>query len=486
MAGEWGVTGQNPASVGELLEQAQRQAWDLTVNLPPPGEVDRVRTAADRVRAHLGAWPGLIESAGHLLRSIPLPDRDRRAMAQLTVAVERLGQTVPPRRSQKVHPDERMTRIASLLAAAGDLLTDSVPQGDSGARQDALAVRDKVAVVLRTAATTTTAYIEMAPNTARPGGLWDSRLHDLAHEARQITASIVAERAGRYDDVATSAALSVFDGVDGGEGLDRYAVFTGWKTATERAVTGRFARGVDMVGTTSDLVVVTRLAALTFRAGAEAGLVDTGVANRADIAARRASAALTQTLRALRDVATGPGGDLERHDASRQFRDILAELYRDPRHPERSCTPSDLAARDDMPQLLADIRLLLRSGQDLARALHTCATGTAHRQEFLVPARVAASTLRPVPTEWLEASRHGHWLRAPASLPQVARVVADAARGNELMAEAALAAAGTSRAHRPGPGTVGFAAGVGRMPEPYQGTGPAPGSSRDRGVRHHP
>ncbi len=125
-----------PATVGELLEQAQREAWDLArarADLKPGSPMIRARQTWPTVREHLEAWPTLA-NAGHTTlgliaewppsqhRRIPLEDTLRGLVTAGEIRSRR-GRTTETTESTSL--DQGVARIARLIQAAGDLLADA-------------------------------------------------------------------------------------------------------------------------------------------------------------------------------------------------------------------------------------------------------------------------------------------------------------------------------------------------------------------------
>lgn len=495
-----GVGERAPASVGELLEGAQRRAWDLAVSLPSllgsPHRQDRVRMAAGQVREQLVAWPALAAAAAHALASVPLGPQDDATMAPLVTAVAQLGAAHVPVAVGDAVPSGELRRITALLGAAGDLMADTPWSLDTDGWRDAAAVRDKIAVVMRTAATTTLSCIEMAPGTTKVGGVWDTELRHLVDAAREVTVTPAADRAGRYDDLAANATANVSahvladvsGGVSaGGDGRGRYAVLAVWEAASRRALTDRFVTSDDLHVAAGDIAMVAQAAALTLRTAGRVGLIDSVTAQLADTAAQRSASTMNRFHEALTGVSTGLGRDREHYEASREMRKTLLSLFQTSDRPDQVGTSTSLGVRGDLAQLVADMRLLLARSEGLAASVAAATTTVAARGGFLVPARVAlASSVRPAPLEWLVPAARGGWVSAPATLPQVQRVVDAAGQAHGDAKLASAAAVPTSRTFRPRPGAPGWAAGAQRSPAPYRAGDRYPGGAHDGGPHRGP
>lgn len=392
-----------PATVGDLLEQAQRLAWDLPVTLPPPRSIVRVRTATREVRGHLGGWPALAEAATHCLANLPLTDVDRDASKPMAAALAHIG---PTSRSAEMDPDPRMVRLAIVLGATGDLLASirrpaSVDPGshseplrrkvstgtmasssgsrvsanpgidtavyplfdpaiDEAARRDSLATMSKIASVLWSAAVTTISYIEVAPGTARPGGRWHTRLTRLSECAQSLTQIPAPQRSGRFDDLAATPVRPLEEGVPSGRARiprrrsldpaqgcarDVLTSFASWKDTTHRALSDRYPHSADFVQVAADLSLVLAAAARVFNdASLDSydGLVDPAVATLARTTAVDAFGAWLRVHRTMRLATTGQGIDLDRAATSRRLQAALGThfLGRDDSAPAHQATDS--------------------------------------------------------------------------------------------------------------------------------------------------
>ena len=127
------------ATVAELLEQAQREAWDLArarAHLQPGSPMGRARQTWPTLRAHLAAWPALARAGQSTLGVIAVwPTSGMRTPLQRTL--ERWSDQTPSqdlrspaRASLGQEPDPGVDRITHLVAAVGDLLTDARPARD--------------------------------------------------------------------------------------------------------------------------------------------------------------------------------------------------------------------------------------------------------------------------------------------------------------------------------------------------------------------
>jgi len=108
----------SPATAGQLLDDLQRQAWDLATVLPERRH-DRHMVATQNAAGHLAGWPRLAQMGLHALRAVPLSPGEQHNLALLIPVLERVA----------VRPvtgpvDPHVARMADLLGAVGDLLHD--------------------------------------------------------------------------------------------------------------------------------------------------------------------------------------------------------------------------------------------------------------------------------------------------------------------------------------------------------------------------
>lgn len=64
----------SPATAGQLLDDLQRQAWDLAAALPERRH-ERHKMATQNAAGHLAGWPRLAQMGLHALRAVPLSPR---------------------------------------------------------------------------------------------------------------------------------------------------------------------------------------------------------------------------------------------------------------------------------------------------------------------------------------------------------------------------------------------------------------------------
>ena len=209
----------SPASAGQLLEDLQRQAWDLATALPER-RYERRREASRSAAEHLAGWPRLAKAGLHALRAVPLSPGKQHHLALLIPALERLAA-----RPVKAGPaNVRVVRMADLLGAVGDLLHDEQAAFGPDER-DALALRAKILAGIETAGRSTIGFLEQAPRLANSG--WLPALGEVDYEAHRSVMVPPGERQGRYDDIA---AVELGSPTLAG-------VIARWKTTTAAALT---------------------------------------------------------------------------------------------------------------------------------------------------------------------------------------------------------------------------------------------------------
>ena len=446
-----------PASVGELLEEAQRLAWDLSVSMPRQREF-RVRVAAAELRAHVRAWPGLAAAARHALGALPLSPGGQVSSTLALMAVDRVAALKVPQRAAGTDPDPRMTRISVLLGAAGDLMTGEPSASEAPEVRDAMAVRDKVGSVVRTVAASTLGFAEVAPRLVGHVQTWEPALRAVDYELRRMTVTSPMDRAGRFDDLtAIATSDQSFRGVVG-----RWQVAARGQLTVDAAATS--SRGLAMVA--DDLAVISQLAAATMRAGASAGVLDPVAARDAATVLDDASRTWKVAADALSRVRSGGAAPPAQLETSKQLRDTSRAIF---------TNPGGLGKLSDVAQLAGDMRLLVGMGARLAPALDGAVSALAGSETLQVPARVALrSAAKPAPTAWLGPARRGEWVHAPATLPEVRTVVTVVVEAHHTALRAHALTAATARSSSPGAGAAGWAAGAGRTPQPYRVYDPRP------------
>lgn len=413
------------ATAGQLLDELQRQAWDLATVLPEH-RYDRHMVASQNAAGHLAGWPRLAQMGLHALRAVPLSPVDRHNLALLIPVLERVAV-----RPVKGPVDPRVARMADLLGAVGDLLHDE-PAAFGPDERDALAVRAKILAGIETAGRSTLGFLDHATrlsNTRWPGEL--GKVVDEAHRSLRVPPG---QRQGRYDDVA---ALRVGDPTLAG-------VIARWKTITAAALTPEAgvvsSRGVQMA--TMDLGLLATSSAVLVRGAGHLKVIDRGAG---DVAAAALAAAGQGWRRAAASwpphVRSGGRASEDQVSASLGLRGALKSLMRDG---ATWAMPEEIAARLDLSVALADVRRGATAAERLGYTYQDCVASLVYSEVLTTPAR-AIQRAGPAPRELLAAARRGRWVPLPANQPAATNITAAAAAAVDLTRDARLAVDVTSR-----------------------------------------
>ena len=419
----------SPATAGQLLDDLQRQAWDLATVLPERRH-ERHKVASQNAAGHLAGWPRLAQMGLHALRAVPLSPGEQHSLAFLIPVLERVA----------VRPvtgpvDPRVARMADLLGAVGDLLHDE-PKAFGPDERDALAVRAKILAGIETAGRSTLGFLDHAARLSRSG--WPGELGKVVDEAHRSMRVSPGQRQGRYDDVA---ALQVGDPTLAG-------VIARWKTTTAAALTpeagAASSRGVQMAA--MDFRLLAMSSAVLVRGAGHLGVISQDVGTAAAVALeaagegwRNAAASWPPHVRA------GGRAREDQATASIGLRDSLKELMRDG---DKWATPEDIAARLDPSVALADVRRGATAAERLGNAYQDCVASLVYSEALTTPARAIQRTGAAQPRELLAAARRGQWVPLPASQPAATNITAVAAAAVDLTRDARLAVDVTSRGPR--------------------------------------
>lgn len=362
------------ASVEELLEEAQRLAWDLAAALPRQ-QVPRVRQAAGQLRAQVRAWPEAATAAGHALRSVPLSPVDRVGLTVALQAVDMVAGLRVPDRAADTDLDPRMARIGVLLGAVGDLMNGEPSAATTLEARDAAAVRDKITAVVETCASSTLGFAGVATKLMTKAPSWGPALEAVGFELRRVSVVPPPDRAGRFDDLTAVA------GADPSRGgvISRWqAVARGHLTAEAAAVSSASV-GVLM----DDLALVSGWAgAVVTRVGVRAGVVDAVTARDAAASLDDAGRAWSVAAQALSRVRTGGPPPLVQLETSRQLRDTLRAVFTD---------PAGLKGGAEVAHLVGEMRRLVGMTSRLAFPLETAVSTLARSEVFLIPTHALAA-----------------------------------------------------------------------------------------------
>ena len=174
------------ANLGQLLEQAQREAWELArarAELSPGERMVRTRQTWPTLREHLQAWPALA-GAGHTTLGLiaPWPPIDSRrtsleaTLRSLVVTSEtRAHPAGPAGTAGRTDTEHGVARIARLIGATGDLLATNDRPYDP---EDLARVESKVLAVLETTVRATRVHLDEVGSGRVTGTGWSRTLMD--------------------------------------------------------------------------------------------------------------------------------------------------------------------------------------------------------------------------------------------------------------------------------------------------------------------
>lgn len=416
----------SPATAGQLLDDVQRQAWDLATALPERRH-DRHMVATQNAAGHLAGWPRLAQMGLHALRAVPLSPGEQHNLALLIPVLERVAV-----RPVKGPVDPRVARMADLLGAVGDLLRDE-PTAFGPDERDALAVRAKILAGIETAGRSTLGFLDHAARLSNTR--WPGELGKVVYEAHRSMRVPPGERQGRYDDVA---AIELGSPTLAG-------VVARWKTATRAALTPEAgvasSRGVQMA--TMDLGLLATSSAVLVRGAGHLKVIDRGAG---DVAAAALAAAGEGWRKAAASwpphVRSGGRASEDQASASLGLRDALKALMRDG---ATWATPEEIATRLDPSVALADVRRGATAAERLGYTYQDCVASLVYSEVLTIPARAVQRTEGAQPRELLAAARRGQWVPLSASQPAATNITAAAAAVVDLTRDARLAVDVTSR-----------------------------------------
>lgn len=300
-------------STGELVDQAQRVAWDLVQALPDSSWHRRAEARA-LVEGHLRGWPALAQAGIRALRSTVVPGEDYQRYQPARAALERVAAQVPT----EGPGDPRLERLGVIVGAVADLV-DGTALGESWTEQDLAAFRDKIGAVLESAARTTAGYLDVAFTTTPA---WGRGVRDLTAVAETLHVAAVTHpgrRAGALDDVGVP---------EHGHRLEE--AMRVWAVSVEdhlafhvSAAAPRTLRAI-----AREAALVSRATAASMTAGGHADVLDRAAAQKAAGAAAAAAAQWAKTAETWIDVGGGRNNTPEHFTAGRQLRRAIAETFR--------------------------------------------------------------------------------------------------------------------------------------------------------------
>lgn len=246
-------------TVGELLDQAQRQSWDLVQSALTTGPSRRA-VARDLYRAQLAGWPELARVGARALRATSggaaLP-RYKPALDALDVLA-----ASPATTAAATSP---FGALCSTLGVVADLTVTS--EGRVGLLDgDLEACRDKIGAILQTAARTTAGYIELSAPTTQPI-VRRRQLAEVIEALSAATSTRPGHRAGSMDDL----------GIPNPD-IDLQVAVSAWRRSVEHYITPHVAvtspRVLYVVAI--EAAFTSRSVAAAFSAAAEAEAIDPG------------------------------------------------------------------------------------------------------------------------------------------------------------------------------------------------------------------
>ncbi|MFZ2501830.1 MAG: hypothetical protein WAW88_04025 [Nocardioides sp.] len=413
------------ARVDDLLNQAQRTAWDFATDSPADWRArsgGRGRPWETSWRGMAAAWPEFARGARHALESVPLAPGMRHDAVLVTHALQTLSQATVQAGPQG--PDTRLQRMGQLLGAVGDLLENEHAAGGSAADRDGHAVQARILTIVETAAAGSAGIVRGSEDFA-----------GLAERCRQASRVTAGERAGRYDDVlAPSAEPS----------LER--AVRQWQSAAERVLSVRS----EVLGVAAVRRIAVDAAALTQTAAA----IFHGSAVRDDgPGAGMAAERLGEAGQAWRSAATAwPAVTAAMGRPAEEFLDASRALHAQIRDSYltagtmRFLDPAAMATRVGHLDDVRSARRVAAGLEGLGEQYATRVRGLLEAGGFLVPAKLVSRPARGHGAEHVRAVRTGRVVPLPAQDPIAVRLVETAVTARDASTVGAAAAAAT--AHR--------------------------------------
>lgn len=362
----------NDLSVGELLIEANRSIRNVT------WDIDTIHA-----RGVLAAWPDLAQASRRVLDLLPIPGQRTWIDA---------ADFNPVTRAQTATPTEAIIDAARLLNRAADLLDAYGPPAGTDI-EGAKVARASVILGLHTAAHTATVALSghIAAETQRrlpyvPHGTMPT----LRRRFKDLEAALSDEntRAGlgrmRVDTPAGDSTVRV------GEALTR------WRVTASAALKGSPTRD-DIQNVVQIEALLTSYAAAFGAAAQGAGVItdaEAGMLSKSLVGARRGWERLSA---AWPDHLVEPrSSDQDLVDESKNVRTALEAATRDG---IRWAQPDVIAARVDLPVVLADMRTAMRGSRALAEQLTTLPARLVEDDALHGYSRPLAATLATNPAD---------------------------------------------------------------------------------------
>lgn len=320
-------------STGELLDQAQREAWNLLRDLPTAGW-NRRATARPVAQAHMQSWPALAAQGSRALRSTLAAgesyERYRPAVTSLDMVSNWTSAGTPT--------DPQFARLSAVLGAVADLTRDQVIQGGWSESDQAL-YRDKIGAVLESVARSTRGYVEVSWANDSPWRRGLDQVTTIEENLRSAAVTRPGERAGAMDDIGVPDL-----------GSDLQTSVAEWRRSVEDHLRPKVAAsspGV-LASIATDAAVTSRALAAAFSAAGHGGAVDQEAARSAAAAFATATKEWQRASRAWEQVRGGAGGTEEHFRAGQRLHRSIMSSFHNATGWRRG---QDLARDMSLPQL---------------------------------------------------------------------------------------------------------------------------------------
>lgn len=386
------------ATVGDLLEAAQRHAWDLARDQPLGRAYPNVRAVQvwPRLRAHLAGWPALAQAAEHALSAMPAPN----AGAPIPIAGQLRALQAWTRPGD---PDPAIARITHLLGAAGDLLAGERVATRVATLTDASRAQSRILAAVETTARSTRNLLDHV----RSAGNYFERvcLDDLAAASRRATSVLPGERSGRLDGVAADRTGEIGSLIHSWE----TGALAGLDASRHGAGAQRAAVGAAF------LLGATRHVLAAHQPGQEGHATAMAALQDAHLAWAHAARAFVPEVRPLGRI------PLEQAQSSNALSAALRHLVRDgaswrPLHQVED--PASLAA-----QLRQGLGSIARVGEEYRVAVHRAVEA---EQLAVAARRLDTRHHRARGEDVLELMLKGRWVRLPVASVQAQAILATA------------------------------------------------------------
>lgn len=449
-------------TVGELLDQAQRQSWDLVQSMPAAGP-SRSVVARDLSRAQLAGWPELAKVGARALRATAggaVLARYKPALAALDVLA-----AAPATTAAAPSP---FGELCLTLGAVADVTVTSEGRV-SLLDRDLDACRDKIGAVLETAARTTAGYLELSAPTAKPAvGIGKRRQLAAVIETLSAAPSTrPGHRAGSMDDLGVPDPDS-----------DLQVAVAAWRNSVGHNIAPQVAATSPRVlyVVAIEAAFTSRTVAAAFSAAAEAEAIDPGAGVHAATSFVAAATNWQRTAAQWHHL-RGAAGPPEEHLAvAAALRAAITERFHSPQGWLSGREIADGQSLADLAQLAGEARWI---SAQLNAAVAPCADVT----RILVEHGAVLAPRPAVRDALKEATTHRGWVEPPegayipvpsrAKVPMVQDLLVATRTAVDATDRAVGAGQVTARLSSPQwPPGAQYAAGVGRPPTSYRSAHP--------------